>query len=205
MALNSSTIHSLESLTVRFGYDSFRVYFNDDSNRNDNEDHQLNQLKPSKYCEYDFSKLVEFSIKISSLSTINKSLKRLVIRKCLDDHIGESPSNDRPGLLINQLIHNSTLKTLGLEFYDIRNCSELSQLTQIPNITTLYCSPKSIKYFLQHCINNPHIKKLVVGNEQEYNVDTELYETFSNFFLNNHSLKTLVLLEYIHYFFTKTF
>ncbi|EGC31983.1 hypothetical protein DICPUDRAFT_82154 [Dictyostelium purpureum] len=150
---------------------------------------------------YDYNKLIEFSVKISNLPQSNKTLEKLLFRKCLDDddsndgdNIKINNNNDKPSLLINQLVCNSTLKTLGLEFYDITTSLELSQLSQIPNITTLYCNINSVKYFFQHCFDNPNIKKLIVTNEEIINeVDPDVYKSFSDFFKSNTTLYTIII------------
>ncbi|KAK5581979.1 hypothetical protein RB653_003560 [Dictyostelium firmibasis] len=137
----------------------------------------------------------------------NTTLKELILLDTINFTIRKNPS-----YLLESLIGNKTLTTLGLTEFELWGenstveikefSSRLSPLLKIPTITTLHCQLGSLITFLQHCNENPMIKTLMItkgfnnrrSDSQSYYDDYKI-QFISNFFKENKSLEKLVIKE----------
>ncbi|KAK5575083.1 hypothetical protein RB653_010339 [Dictyostelium firmibasis] len=194
---SSSSSSVIKSLHLRFPnfVQEINEYINEDS-----VDLIKKLLNLDHYGEHDSAllgkeELVGEFLKECNISN-NTTLMELIILKPVNyDYFILNDST----FLLESLIGNKTLTTLGLSAFVIRkeiknynfspslkqtklirkpivesSSKTLSPLIEIPTITTLHCEFHSIITFLQHCNDNSNIKHLIVTSD-EYLYNNKYY------------------------------
>ncbi|KAN0023803.1 hypothetical protein ACTFIV_008190 [Dictyostelium citrinum] len=133
----------------------------------------------------------------------NSTLKRLVFKSIYhekenqnkdDDDDGDDSGRDPMSFFTLLKFNNSSLNTLGLEIFNIKNYKQLQPLSELVNIKTLYIHPNNIIQILLHCIDNQNIQQIKIQVDKfTKSLDLHGSEVMKGFFKMNNNLKKIVV------------
>ncbi|KAM9993707.1 hypothetical protein ACTFIZ_011690 [Dictyostelium cf. discoideum] len=131
----------------------------------------------------------------------NSTLKRLLFKSIYQStekgsHFDIERNKRDLMLFFTLLKSNSSLNTLGFEFFNIKYCKQLEPLLELPNINTLYIHPNSIIQTLVHCLDNQNIQQLkfqIDDFDLDFDLDLHSNEVLIGFFKMNNTLKKIAV------------
>ncbi|KAN0019153.1 hypothetical protein ACTFIU_002355 [Dictyostelium citrinum] len=132
----------------------------------------------------------------------NSTLKRLVFKSIYHEKENQNrdfdDDSERDPMSFFTLLkfNNSSLNTLGLEIFNIKNYKQLQPLLELANIKTLYIHPNNIIQILLHCIDNQNIQQIKFQVDR-YTKSLDLHgsEVMKGFFKMSNNLKKIVVIK----------